>query len=361
MSKEETLKKWVCTKPWNYLDVNHFGSYMCCPSWLPTSINNVGSPDEVSITKGWFGETAEKIRESVLDGSYSYCDHTLCPDLSEVIAGRTNETYNFKLKENFVPPAVPMVETILYGQDRSCNMKCPSCRFDIIPNDNVNSVAHKNKQSVQDEIEDTFGDSIKQIMLTGSGDPIYSKIYRDFLINFDALKYPNIDAIQLVTNGVLLNEKMWNSFNCQEYIKILDISLDAGTKETYENVTRLGGVWDSLIANIKFLVGLTDMKRHFVFSYVVSQYNFKEMNQAIELINSITKNMMGDFTINFRQHVYWETGAFTQEHVTAISVFDPLHAQHNEFLEQLEIINSHPNVSHNFHHLISNTSLQGES
>ena len=352
VTKKENLKKWVCTKPWNYLDVNHFGSYMCCPSWLPTSIENVGTENEVSITEGWFGETAEKIRASVLDGSFSYCNHTLCPDISEVLAGRTTDTEFFKLKEHYVPPEVPMVEHILYGQDRSCNMKCPSCRPDIVPNDNVNSDAHKKKQSIQEEVENTFGSSIKKIMLTGSGDPIYSKIYRDFLINFDAAKYPNIDDIQIVTNGVLLNEKMWNSFNCQEYIKTFDISFDAGTKDTYENVTRLGGIWESLIKNIKFLVNLKDMKRHFIFSYVVSEYNFKEMVQAMEIIDDITKDMIGTFTINFRQHVYWHSGAFTREQVTAISVFDPSHLQHTEFLEQLEIINAHPHVSHNFHHLI---------
>ena len=352
VTKKENLKKWVCTKPWNYLDVNHFGSYMCCPSWLPTSIDNVGTENEVSITEGWFGETAEKIRTSVLDGSFSYCNHTLCPDISEVLAGRTTDTEFFKLKEHYVPPEVPMVEHILYGQDRSCNMKCPSCRPDVVPNDNVNSDAHKKKQSIQEEVEDTFGSSIKRIMLTGSGDPIYSKIYRDFLINFDASKYPNIDDIQIVTNGVLLNEKMWDSFNCQEYIKTFDISFDAGTKDTYENVTRLGGVWESLINNIKFLVNLKDMKRHFIFSYVVSEYNFKEMVQAMEIIDDITKDMIGTFKINFRQHVYWSSGAFTPEHVTAISVFEPSHLQHNEFLEQLEIINTHPQVSHNFHHLI---------
>jgi len=355
VTKKDKLKKWVCTKPWNYLDVNHYGSYMCCPSWLPTSINNVGTEDEVSITEGWFGPTAEKIRESILDGSFSYCDHKLCPDISEVLAGRTKEQNQFVLKENFQPPEVPMVETILYGQDRSCNMKCPSCRHDVIPNDNINSQVHKNKQAVQDEIEDTFGGSIKQIMLTGSGDPIYSKIYRDFLINFDRLKYPNIEEIQIVTNGVLLNKKMWDSFNCQEFIKTFDISLDAGTKHTYENVTRLGGVWESLLNNIKFLVGLTDMKRHFMFSYVVSEYNFKEMILAMELVNDITKDMIGTFTIHFRQHVYWDTGAFTKEQVKAISVFDPSHIQHKEFLEQLEIINTYPNVSHNFHHLIKET------
>jgi wyosine [tRNA(Phe)-imidazoG37] synthetase (radical SAM superfamily) len=327
---------------------------MCCPSWLPTSITDGG---KMSITEGWFGETSNKIRESVLDGSFSYCNHKLCPDLSSVLGGRTTETNNFKLKENFIEPQVPMVETVLYGQDRSCNLKCPSCRVNVIPNDNVNSPEHINKQALQDEIENTFGSSITRVLLTGSGDPIYSKIYRDFLINFDSKKYPKMDTIVLVTNGILLTEKMWNKFNCHEYIKILDISLDAGTKDTYENVTRLGGVWEILLDNIKFIIGLTDIKREFVFSFVVSEYNFKEMAMAVELIDNITHNMYGTKQINFRQHVYWESGAFSQEKVNKIGVFNPSHSQHAEFLEQLKIVDKHPHVNHNFHHLLDNGSI----
>lgn len=349
---DEILKNWICTKPFNYLDVNHYGSYMCCPSWLPEDITNHKTPDEVSITEGWFSEKSERIRESMLDGSFRYCDHKVCPEISAVLGGKTTESKHMLKKENFTPPEVPMVEHILYGQDRSCNLRCPSCRLNVIPNDRLDSPEHKRKQEMQDEIEKSFGSTIKHIMLTGSGDPIYSKIYRDFLINFDKTKYPALEEIQIVTNGVLLNEKMWNSFNCKEFINIFDISFDAGCKETYENSTRIGGDWDRLLENIRFLTSLTDMKRKFIFSYVVSEHNYKEMNQCLEIVDEITQGTIHAVTVNFRQHLYWESGAYTPDQVKEIAVFDPEHRLHEDFLKELYIMNQHPGVNHNFHHLL---------
>lgn len=350
--KKEILKNWICTKPFNYLDVNYGGTYMCCPSWLPVDITNHNTPDEVSITEGWFSEKSERIRESMLDGSFRYCDHKVCPEISEVLGGRTHETRHMRKKENYKVPEIPMVQDILYGQDRSCNLRCPSCRLDIIYNDRVDSTSHIKKQDIQHEIEKSFGKTITNILLTGSGDPIYSKIYRDFLINFDEKKYPNLDTIQIVTNGVLLNEKMWNSFNCKQFIKIFDISFDAGTKETYENSTRIGGDWERLLENIRFLINLKDQKRKFLFSYVVSELNYKEINKCLEIIDDLSHGTIHDITINFRQHVYWSSGAYTQKQVNDIAVFEPGHKLHDDFLKELVIMNQHPKVNHNFHHLL---------
>lgn len=348
----EILKKWICTKPFNYIDVQPEGkAFMCCPSWLPEDITEGGTK---TITEGWFGEKSEAIRASMLDGSFKYCDHKVCPEISAVLAGddRDGKSSYMFLKENYEVPEVPMVEDILYGQDRSCNLRCPSCRLNVIPNAKINSPDHIKKQDTQDEIEQLFGSTIKKIMLTGSGDPIYSKIYRDFLINFDKTKYPNMEQIQIVTNGVLLNEKMWNSFNCKEFIKIFDISFDAGTKETFENVTRIGGDWERLLANVSYLLGQTDIRRKFIFSYVVSEHNFREMKQALDIIDELTKDSEHELVVNFRQHLYWDTGAYSQEQVDEIAVFDPTHVLHEDFLQELRVMHKHPAVNHNFHHLL---------
>jgi sulfatase maturation enzyme AslB (radical SAM superfamily) len=350
MSKE-ILQKWVCTKPFNYLDVQPDGkAFMCCPSWLPEDITEGG---ELSITEGWNSEKADKIRESMIDGSFKYCDHKTCPEISEVLSNDESEGSQYMVrKENYTIPEKPMVEDILYGQDRSCNMRCPSCRLDVIPNARVNSPEHKKKQAIQDEIEEQFGSTIKKVMLTGSGDPMYSKIYRDFLINFDKAKYPSMEEIQIVTNGVLLNEKMWNSFNCKEFIKTFDISFDAGTKDTFENVTRIGGDWDRMLTNIRYLISQTDIRRKFIFSFVVSEHNFREMSQCLEIIDEITADMEHDLVVNFRQHLFWDTGAYSQEQVDEIAVFEPEHPCHEEFLEHLTIMDKHSAVNHNFNHLL---------
>jgi sulfatase maturation enzyme AslB (radical SAM superfamily) len=353
MSEENILKKYVCTQPFKTLDVQHFGNYMCCPSWLPVDISNTKSGSPLSVTDSWFGDIANKVRESVLDGSYRFCDKKVCPELNNLI-NEGSVSPVFVPREDFVVTETPMPENLIYGQDRSCNLKCPSCRKEVIPNDNINSPAHLKKQAVQDEIENSFGKSIKRISLTGSGDPIYSKVYRDFLQNFKKENYPNIESIKIISNGVLLTEKMWNSFNCAEFIDVIDISLDAGCKETYENVTRLGGDWDRLLENIGFLARLRDRDRLFVFSNVISHHNYKEMVLMYEVVDQIFRDngRPMNFFVNFRQHVFWETGLYTPEQVNSISVFDPDHPEHRLFLEEVKKINNYDNVHHNFHHLM---------
>ena len=44
---------------------------------------------------------------------------------------------------------------------------------------------------------------------------------------------------------------MWDSMpNVHKYVKSCEISIDAGTKDTYENKTRLGGNWENLMNNL---------------------------------------------------------------------------------------------------------------
>ena len=127
---EEKLKKWICTKPFNYLDVNHGGSYMCCPSWLPEDITEGGTK---TITEGWFSEKSDAIRASMLDGSFRYCDHKVCPEISAVLAGEEEDRYNnsayLKLKDEWTPPetkielAIPLNRR---GVDREIEISVPA-------------------------------------------------------------------------------------------------------------------------------------------------------------------------------------------------------------------------------------------
>jgi sulfatase maturation enzyme AslB (radical SAM superfamily) len=189
------------------------------------------------------------------------------------------------------------------------------------------------------------------MLITGSGDPFYSKIYRDYLINFNENLYPNLENIQIITNGILLNEKMWMSLKAKKYIKVIEISIDAGNKDTYENVTRLNGDWDKLIENIKFLSTQTSI-RHMTFSMVVSQYNYKEMIQLYNVINDIFKISQVGFAIHYRQLVRWPSGKYSIEEVNDISVFDRSHPLFNDFILELKKLNNLEKVNHNFHHLL---------
>lgn len=360
IEKEQILKKYVCKNPFTYLDVQDNSQWVCCPSWCPTNIrvDDNNDPllqhdyDNENLLQNWTGSQADKIRRSVLDGSYSYCDHKICPSLSQLINTGVPPN-NFIAKEEFNEElAESLPEEILFGFDRSCNLKCPSCRAEFVPNSDLDSEEFKHKEFLLHEIESKFSHSAKKLMITGSGDPFYSKLYRDYLINFDETKYPNLENIHIITNGVLLNEKMWNSLNAKKFIKSMEISVDAGTKNTYEKITRLNGKWDVLIDNIKFLSQQSTIK-HFGFSMVVSEYNFNEMKLLYDLIMNIFKSSQTRPYVFYRQIVHWQLGAYSPLKIRELSVFEKEHPMFDNFMIELKKIHNLPDVSHNFHHLLN--------
>jgi wyosine [tRNA(Phe)-imidazoG37] synthetase (radical SAM superfamily) len=355
----DILKKYVCLHPFKYLDAQDNTLWACCPSWCPSNLLD-SMELHYDILKGWQSDTANDIRKSVYDGTYSHCDKKVCPALSQLI-NTSKPSHDFLTKEQFesqynissiedLKNFKGLPEEILFGFDRSCNLKCPSCRADIVTNDDPESDAYKNKLHLLNSIEQHFSKSLKRMMITGSGDPFYSKIYRDYLINFDPSKYPKLEEIHIITNGQLLTEKMWNSLNSKQYIKTIEISLDAGTKDTYENITRLNGDWNKLIDNIKFLSKQSSIST-MIFSMVVSEYNYKEMHTMYDLLKDIFEESTINASVNYRQIVHWTASPYSIKDITNMSVFDPAHEKFNDFIFELKNIKSLPRVSHNFHHL----------
>jgi MoaA/NifB/PqqE/SkfB family radical SAM enzyme len=257
--------------------------------------------------------------------------------------------YNIRTLEDLRNFSTPP-EEILFGFDRSCNLQCPSCRVSLVTNDNVESKAYKNKLHILKSIEDSYGSNLKRILVTGSGDPFYSTIYRQYLQNFDKSKYPNLESLQIITNGVILNEKMWNSLQAAPYIKFIEISIDASNKNTYENVTRLNGDWDRLISNLKFIATL-DTVDDIVCSFVVSKNNYKEMKQFYNLITDIFRDFKNKLGINYRQIANWWT--YKYEELKELQVFEEENSDFYDFLIELKKIHDLPFVNHNFHHIIS--------
>jgi MoaA/NifB/PqqE/SkfB family radical SAM enzyme len=365
---KKKLYKYVCTQPFTYMDIQKESQWLCCPSWCPSNIrtneenpSGFKPPDQTEdLLKNWQSETAKDIRRSVTDGSYRHCNQKVCPSLSQLI-NTDVVPENFLTKEQIEKEyAIKSPEdaenfkglpkTILYGFDRSCNLKCPSCRPEVVPNSPVESADFKLKSFLLDSIESKFSSSLQQIIVTGSGDPFYSRIFRDYLINFDASKYPNLENIKIVTNGNLLTEKMWNSLKARDRIKNIEISIDAGTEHTYEKVTRLNGRWKNLIENITFLSQQQKIEE-MTLSMVVSKNNYKEIAIFYDLISGIFAHAKAKIQINYRQIVYWSAGAYSEDEIRDLSVFEKSHPEHKFFLDEIKKVKDKPLVSHNFHHL----------
>lgn len=335
---KKNLEGRYCSKMWDWLEVDMWGKcWLCCPSWLPYFIGNLR---EQSIKEMWNGPKAQAIRQQVFDGTWQYCQHHFCPEIAE-----DRLPFLADQDKNLSVIASELPTRINFANDESCNLQCPSCRVGKILL--TEGAMYEQRKFVNDKVVEAFliepTDRNFNIYVTGSGDPFASKIYRDMLYNIDGTKFPNL-KINLQTNGVMFTPKMWNKLHkIQNQLRACRISFDAGTKDTYENKTRLGGNWDLLLENCDFLNDKHNDYNKFDIHYdfVVQVTNYKEMPTYIELITNRYNNVA---TINFSLVTDW--GTWSPEEYEQQCIWKNTHPEHKEFLNTLkhELFN-HPKVS----------------
>jgi sulfatase maturation enzyme AslB (radical SAM superfamily) len=341
------LKNYVCGVPFNSLEIHNNQYFVCCPSWLNVSFKR----DEYALNEIWNSEPVQEIRESILDGSFKYCNKELCPFLSKLVnygipsgpIGLKGPNLDFKkVIKNNTP------DVLMMNFDRTCNYKCPSCRVDLIVE---NSEGVKRVEKTIEDIDNYYSANVKTLYITGSGDPFVSVGFRNYLRNFNPKKYPKLQAIHLHTNASMWNKEMWDSMpNIHKYVHSCEISIDAGTKETYENKTRLGGNWDNLINNLNFISTLPISVKT---SFVVQDCNYMEMELFYDLMYSIFKNNVNVF---FGKITNW--GTFSEGEFKLKKVWDIEHPEHELFKKEFNKIWKNSKLFHNLYEFIEPTNIQ---
>ena len=156
MKNKTDLKDFVCWFPFWFTEITHDRQTLCCSGWLTKDIGS-----NKNLKENWDSDTANEIRESVLDGSFKYCKKDTCPFLSTVINSgvetgpilskkrlgiedvNTLEEYKevYPLKhadETFGYPGTPKQFKVVW--DSTCNLGCPSCRPNFITNTDGNTL-----------------------------------------------------------------------------------------------------------------------------------------------------------------------------------------------------------------------------
>ena len=371
MDNKVDLKKYVCRAPFEDFMVFHNSTWFCCPDWMDIPFEKWShlKPGETSDLKSiWFNDINQKVRESVLDGTYTYCSKTKCPYLSKLIntdekvllneyeSGSGQSVYfGYFYKRSQFFKKYNLSETnsewklfprlIYFNFDYACNLRCPSCRVDLIPNRKDKLV-----DDIINDINTQFSNDVEVIHMTGSGDPFYSNAFRTFMQTFNVKLYPKLKSIYLVSNGNMWTKEMWESVKAiHPFVYEYEISIDAATRETYENKVRLNGHWDTLMKNLKYHSTLKFINRNF--SFVVQDHNVHEINDFVKLIESIYDYKKTPYTITFRAIQDWNQQ--TKEWIKERSVQEVDHPLHSVLLEQLKQLGIKKHVIHNFWHLIS--------
>lgn len=310
----QNLKGKYCLSPFVQIDIDSTGSVgLCgCSIWQPTRIGNIF---ENTLEDLLSGETAKKIRESIINGTYVYCHPDRCGIL------RSNSLNDYET----LPPAVrwavedssrfSLPHHIVLSLDTTCNLSCPSCRHQIHKND----YETKEKQQKLSNIvaKNLFSTPTKdriELTLDVGGDLFSSPFLLDFLNNIPSKDFPNL-KLDLVSNGLLCPERWHRMGDMQNHVKKITISMDAAQAETYEQLRR-GGRWPQILESMEWLKN-KKLENGMIFNarMVVQRANYQEMHSFYKL----TKGFNCD-SIQFQRLVNW--GTFTSEEFAHLDVCD---------------------------------------
>jgi len=287
-----------CPNPYDTILIDKRGScYACeCTAWLPQSIGNL----QISTLEEIIGSSMHQhIQGTIKDGTYRYCNQAQCTRLRSGIFRRGSD-----------------IKYIRLAIDDSCNLRCPSCRKDLVFHtggaqyntsiklaDRINNWLENNQESVQ-------------VHIGSDGDPFASHVYRHFMRNTPSKK--NI-KYSVLTNGLMFEEFHRSIPHVMSNLNDLGVSIDGATKETYERL-RLGGRWDKINKNLD---SIAEAKLKYGYNLslhmVVQQDNHHELDNMIELAvkycaDNVYFNRIQDWNtgIDFSQQVFTESKTFKQ-------------------------------------------------
>ena len=318
-----------CREPFIHSEINPKGDIrLCCGSWHPKIVGNI---HQSPLEEIWTNKESQKVRESINDQSYKYCKLEICPQ-------------PFQSTPINVHTRLPKV--LKFSFDNSCNLECPSCRSSKIQHVK-GSKEYNESMSILNKVKESyykFGvDQPTVFIITGSGDPFGSDVFRNFLYDFDGRKVPNLKFVFL-TNGVMLTPKVINKISkIYNNIKQMNISIDSATPDTY-NVVRKGGNFTQLQKNIEYLHNFKQFNHvKFCYSFVIQNTNFAEIEPFVEWILTYPRA-----SVRFTRILNWSDMAidFNKE-----NIFSPDHPNYTKLQETLAKIKHIPNID--FHNVLS--------
>ena len=324
VNQEKLSLQWQCPKPYQTLDIQQKSAGVCCTSWVPYS---VGDPSQENGEELWQGNKIKKIRDSIKHGNYHYCNPSYCPHLKNAIKKETEQRpitrTHYKVTQS---PAY-----LQLSYDRSCNLKCPSCRKNIIQASHDEKKLFKTIQS--NCIEPLLKDSNTLVSITYSGDPFASSHYRKLLHRLKSIEYQNI-GIAIATNGINLTPEVWQTYSeLWRKVKLITISVDAATKRTYQKM-RPPGDWDLLIKNLRYLAKWKDTEKlgtKLILNFCVQSDNLSEMIAFYDLAEQLCFDQ-----VYYQRLLNW--GMYTTEEYNRLDVAQASNIRYKDLINHLNEI-----------------------
>jgi len=317
MFPNKSLAGNYCLSPFVMIDVGLGGNVrLCgCSTWMPAVVGNltVNTLEEILASP-----LAQKIRQSIIDGTYQYCNEQHCGVISNHDLNTIdNVPDNVKVLIND-SALFELPHWISIQGDEVCNLSCPSCRTGIIKPDFDTIQQRENiGKIISENLFSTHTDKKIVVHVSGSGEIFASPLLMNLLSTINPTKMPNFQLF-LQSNGLMAKKNWHRISHLESNIQQVLISIDAATADTYQ-VVRRGGTWKQLNSAMKFL---QNKKQELGFSFrtrmVVQNRNYQEIHQFYDFCKSYDVDR-----IEYSKVTNW--GSWTPEEFKQHNVFDPEH------------------------------------
>jgi len=234
----------------------------------------------------WNNSQASRVRQAVTDGNFTYCSWN-CTALA-----------NLPDTPSILPQASDFPSVIHINLDRSCNLKCPSCREHVIIEKNNDKIHTQIK--LFDELVSRAKANPSQVLSLipiASGDVFASHSGLKFLESLQDYPHDNL-KLQITTNGTLIKKNQKLLQKIRSSLARVAVSIDAATPETYALVR--GGNWQDLLDGLQII---TDLGIRPSVRFVVQKNNYHEIEQFAELVNKFKVNSI--YYANLEDWGHW--------------------------------------------------------
>jgi MoaA/NifB/PqqE/SkfB family radical SAM enzyme len=272
--KKPIYKGKFCSAPFKIIQIDEDGDVMLCGCSLhmPHVIGNIYKDTLQNI---WLGVQADQVRQAVVDEDFTYCNWA-CSNLP-ILPDRPQ----------ILPALLDFPKIIKIDLDRSCNLKCPSCRETVIIEKNSPKINNQTKL-YNEIIKWARENPTTQISIIplASGEIFASHSGLQFLRSLIDYPHDNI-RLDITTNGTLLNKNQELIKNIKHLINSISISLDAATPETYSIVR--GGDWQEIMLGLEFIqsIDISPLK----FNFCIQKNNWHEIKLFVELADKFNAHI----------------------------------------------------------------------
>lgn len=335
---KKNLKDRYCLDPFITANIDLDGNVrLCsCSTWLPTIVGNI---KDSTIDEILNNSTSHKIRQSIRDGTYEYCDETKCGiinndrllKIEDIPHDDAAEELKSTYDRVFDPAVVELPRQITLTGDLICNLSCPSCRTEVITeSDEIKSERNKIIDVINQNLFSGRDSRWVTIYLSLGGEVFASPLMLNFLETFPVDRYPRAE-LKFQTNGLLI-KKRWNKIaHLKKNVFNITITADSQDPATYEKLRR-GGKYSTLLENLEFV---SQLKKELGFEFV--------LRMVLQKDNALEIHKFFDFAMKYNVDIVeyqflQNQGTFTDDEYRKLDTMNPDHELHNQVVSELRAL-----------------------